>query len=225
MPGSSRFCSEVVKKILVIEDQPIMRENLVTLLELERFAVVSAENGRLGIELARAESPALVLCDVMMPDVDGYAVLRALRQNSATADTPFIFLTAKGDKIDIRTGMNLGADDYLTKPVPKAELLAAIAARLERQQPRDLPVSFQPDFSSAAPLEQLGLTPREAEVLLWVAQGKSNSDVGIILSATEATVKRHVLHIFEKLSVETRTAATLHALEVLSGSPTRRKVS
>jgi DNA-binding NarL/FixJ family response regulator len=203
-------------KILVIEDEPEMRRNLVSILRLEKFEPIAAENGRAGVAAATQEMPDLILCDVMMPDLDGYGVLAALRADARTAATPFIFLTAKGEKPDIRTGMNLGADDYLTKPVAKADLLAAIRARLERAEQQIKP-EFRPNFSSAGPLETaLDLTPRVAEVLLWLAQGKTNGEIAIILGNSEATVKKHVLEIFAKLGVETRTAASLRALEVLS---------
>jgi DNA-binding NarL/FixJ family response regulator len=203
-------------KILVIEDEPEMRRNLVSILRLEKFEPIAAENGRVGIDAAKRDRPALILCDVMMPDLDGYGVLAALRADAETAATPFIFLTAKGEKPDIRTGMNLGADDYLTKPVAKADLLAAIRTRLERAEQQTKP-EFKPNFSSAKPLETaLDLTPRVAEVLLWLAQGKTNGEIAVILGNSEATVKKHVLEIFIKLGVETRTAASLHALEVLS---------
>jgi DNA-binding NarL/FixJ family response regulator len=203
-------------RILVIEDQLVMRENLVTLLELEGFRVASAENGLRGVELAMASPPDLILCDVMMPGMDGYGVLAQLRQHAATQTMPFIFLTAKGERTDIRAGMNFGADDYLVKPVAQAELLDAIAARLERQRVLEMQRGKAPDFSSAKPLESLGLTPREAEVLLWVAQGKGNRDIGLLLEISEATAKRHLQHIFEKLGVETRTSAALRAIEILS---------
>src|SRR6185436_17190340 len=108
-----------------------------------------------------------------MPEIDGYGVLQAIRDDEQTATTPFIFLTARGEKLDVRVGMNYGADDYLSKPVGHEELLAAISARLERKRTFDeqareqlANVQFAPDFSSSAPLEKLGLTPREAEVLL-----------------------------------------------------------
>jgi DNA-binding NarL/FixJ family response regulator len=207
-----------MKTILIIEDEPEMRRNLATILRLEEFNTITAENGREGIELARDKTPDLILCDVMMPELDGYGVLRELRSNAATEATPFIFLTAKGEKPDIRAGMNLGADDYLTKPVAKADLLAAIRSRIERA--RQTAVSgFAPDFSSSAPLQQaFGLTPRVAETLLWVAQGKTNGEIAIILGISEATVKKHVLDVFDKLCVETRTNACLRALEVLSGA-------
>jgi DNA-binding NarL/FixJ family response regulator len=206
-----------MKRILVIEDESEMRRNLATVLRLEKYQPITAENGRKGVELAKKENPDLILCDVMMPELDGFGVLQALREDPRLALIPFIFLTAKGEKDDLRSGMNLGADDYLTKPVAKGELLSAIEARLlrsEQQSKRE----FKPDFSSYEPLLTLGLTPRAAEVLLWVAQGKTNADIGVILSISESTVKKHLLEIFEKLAVETRSAATLRALEIL-GSP------
>jgi DNA-binding NarL/FixJ family response regulator len=131
---------------------------------------------------------------------------------------PFIFLTAKGERADIRAGMNLGADDYLVKPVSQLEVIEAISARLERQRVLELPRNCCINFDSARPLEDLGLTVREAEVLLWVAQGKGNRDVGLLLEISEATAKRHLLHIFEKLGVETRTAAAIRAIEILGQS-------
>jgi len=205
-----------MKKILVIEDEPEMRRNLMTILRLENFAGFSAEDGTAGLEQARRIQPDLIICDVMMPGLDGYGVLTALRVAPHTANIPFIFLTARGEKPDIRAGMNLGADDYLTKPVAKADLLQAIRARLKRRAEQAKPV-FAPDFRSATPLEQqLSLTPRVAETLLWMAQGKTNAEIGIILGISEATVKKHVLDIFTMLGVETRTAASLRALEILS---------
>lgn len=118
--------------ILVIEDNPEIISNVVDFLEAEDFETLSAENGRLGLELAFSHRVDLILCDVMMPELDGYGVLSALRQNPATANVPFVFLTAKGERQDLRVGMNLGADDYLIKPFTPDELLEAIAARLER---------------------------------------------------------------------------------------------
>jgi DNA-binding NarL/FixJ family response regulator len=111
--------------------------------------------------------------------------------------------------------MNLGADDYLTKPVANDDLVQAIEARLSRSA-RQAKREFKPDFSSAEPLLKLGLTPRAAEALLWLAQGKTNSDIATILGITESTVKKHVQEIFEKLGVETRGAAAVRALEVLN---------
>lgn len=201
-----------MKKILVIEDEPAMRANLLDILELENFLPLLAANGREGIAAAKRELPDLILCDVLMPEMGGHEVLAALRADPATAWIPFIFLTAKGEHADVRTGMNLGADDYLVKPVKVNDLLEAIAARLERAQQG---AGFNADFSSPVPLEKLGLSPREAEILLWVVQGKSNFETAVILGISAATAKKHLEHIYEKLGVEGRAAATLRALEVL----------
>ncbi|WP_414543025.1 response regulator [Nostoc sp. CCY0012] len=122
-----------MKKILVIEDDINVRHNILDLLYAEEFNAIEAEDGGLGLQLAQTEIPDLIICDVMMPELDGFGVLKALRQNPTTAIIPFLFLTAKSDKTDFRQGMELGADDYLIKPFTRAELLAAISCRLEKQ--------------------------------------------------------------------------------------------
>src|SRR6185369_4707146 len=121
-------------------------------------------------------------------ELDGYGVLQSLQADASLTRIPFIFLTAKGEKDDLRSGMDLGADDYLTKPVGNDELIRAIEARLSRAA-RQARTEFKPDFSSAEPLVKLGLTPRAAETLLWVAQGKTNPDIATILGITESTIK------------------------------------
>ncbi len=205
-----------MKTILIIEDQADMRENIATILEMEGYEVLGAGDGQEGLRLAGEEKPDLILCDVMMPRLDGHGVLQALRADRTIAGTPFIFLTARGEKQDLRTGMNLGADDYLTKPVGADDLLSAVSARLAREEARG--GGFAPDFSSPVPLQSLGLTPREAEVLLWVAQGKSNPEIAVILGAAENTIKVHLGHVFEKLGADNRHAAMLVALETLTKS-------
>jgi DNA-binding NarL/FixJ family response regulator len=206
--------------ILIIEDDEQTRANLEIILKMEGYNVSAAPNGRAGLELARRERPELIVCDVTMPKLDGHGVLRELRGQSETAGIPFIFLTARGERADQRLGMNLGADDYLCKPVDADDLLAAIESRLRRRKENHATAireaDLSPDFSSSVPLEALGLTPREAEVLLWVAQGKANYDVAVILGMSEKTVKIHLGHIFEKLNVETRTAAARSAIEALA---------
>ena len=122
-----------MKTILVIEDDPFIRESIQDVLELEGYQVQTAANGVLGVKLALEALPDLILCDVAMPEMDGYAVLSALQQHPATATTPFIFLTARTTRADLRHGMNLGADDYLTKPCTATELMGAIVSRFERQ--------------------------------------------------------------------------------------------
>ena len=119
-------------KILVIEDEEPVRANILEILEAENFEAAGAENGQIGVDLALQHQPDLIICDIMMPDLDGYEVLTTLRENPATATTPFIFLSAKADRDDLRLGMELGADDYITKPCTCTELLSAIAIRLKK---------------------------------------------------------------------------------------------
>ena len=122
-----------MKTILVIEDELNVRESLIDLLEVEGFKAISAESGRIGLTIAHDVHPDLILCDVRMPDIDGYKVLKNLREHSDTRATPFIFLSAYTAKLDMRRGMELGADDYLFKPFTADELLGAISARLNKQ--------------------------------------------------------------------------------------------
>lgn len=123
-----------MKTILLIEDDADMRDNTAEILELANYRVLKAENGRRGVDIARKEKPDLVLCDIMMPELDGYSVLHMLGRDPATAEVPFIFLSAKTERGDVRKGMELGADDYLTKPFEESELLNAIEGRLRRSE-------------------------------------------------------------------------------------------
>ncbi len=125
-----------MKKILLIEDNLEIRENTGEILSLANYEVVAAENGKVGVKLAVETCPDLIICDIMMPELDGYGVLHILNKNPTTAQIPFIFLTAKTEKSDLRKGMDLGADDYLTKPFDDTELLNAIEARLRKHAMR-----------------------------------------------------------------------------------------
>jgi len=122
------------KKVLVIEDEPSIRNNIMLMLKVERYSAFGAENGRVGLEMARRDPPDLILCDVMMPEMDGFAVLEALRAESRLSEIPFIFLTALDDRSSMRRGMNLGADDYLPKPFTRDELLEAVNSRLKKYE-------------------------------------------------------------------------------------------
>ena len=120
------------KTILVIEDNSEIRENTAEILELSGFNVLTAENGRRGVDIAMKEKPSIVICDIMMPELDGYGVLHLLRKHPDTESIPFIFLTAKTERSDFRKGMEMGADDYITKPFDDSELLSAVEARLKK---------------------------------------------------------------------------------------------
>jgi CRP/FNR family transcriptional regulator, cyclic AMP receptor protein len=121
-----------MKKILLIEDNEDIRNNTAELLELSNYHVIVAENGKVGVEKAIEERPDLIICDIMMPVLDGYGVLHAVHRNDYIKNTPFIFLTAKSDRGDFRKGMELGADDYITKPFDGVELLNAVDSRLKK---------------------------------------------------------------------------------------------
>ncbi len=117
-------------KILVIEDEGTVRENILELLDAEGFDAIAAENGRIGLELAKQHLPDLILCDVRMPELDGYGVLKGLRSEVTTSAIPFLFLTAKAAKTDLLYGLELGATAYITKPFTLSQLLDAIAQAL-----------------------------------------------------------------------------------------------
>ncbi len=153
-----------MKKILLIEDNEAMRENTAEMLELAHYEVITAENGKVGVELAKRESPDLIICDIMMPELDGYGVLYYLSKDPVTASIPFIFLSAKAEASDVRKGMNMGADDYLTKPFEEMDLLSAVEGRLRRsealqkeyQQGEEGLSAFLADARGIAALSELG---------------------------------------------------------------------
>lgn len=121
-----------MRKILLIEDNEAMRENTAEMLELANYEVHTAENGKIGVEKAKAISPELIISDIMMPELDGYGVLYYLSKDPSTASIPFIFLSAKAEASEVRRGMNMGADDYLTKPFEEIDLLSAVESRLKK---------------------------------------------------------------------------------------------
>lgn len=207
-----------VEKILVIDDDQKLRRQTCALLQSEGYLTVEARNGREGVALARSEKPDLVLCDITMPEMNGHRVVEALRQEAATAHLPFIFLTGWSERTDQRTGMNLGADDYLVKPVEPSELLGAVQARLRRKQQTAgaTRAASAADATPGAIERALGVTAREAEILSWVVQGKTNPEIGTILGIQLTTVKKHLESIFTKLSVENRTAAVTLVLEKIT---------
>jgi DNA-binding response OmpR family regulator len=138
------------KVILVIDDNPDIRDNTAEILELAGYKTFTAENGKRGVDIAIREKPAIIVCDIMMPELDGYGVLHLLRKNVETQNIPFIFLTAKTERSDFRKGMEMGADDYITKPFDDIELLNAIEVRLKKSEILDAKyASTQQAFQSS----------------------------------------------------------------------------
>ncbi len=149
-----------MKKILLIEDNQDVRENTAEILELAGYKVFTAENGKVGVTAAQTNKPDLIICDIMMPVLDGYGVLHLLGKNQDTASIPFIFLTAKAERSDLRKGMEMGADDYITKPFDDIELLNAVESRLKKAEALRSDISPTQDgvnslLSSAKNIESL----------------------------------------------------------------------
>ncbi|HRI79123.1 MAG TPA: response regulator [Cyclobacteriaceae bacterium] len=191
-----------MKKILLIEDNNEIRENTAEILSLADYAVITAENGKIGVERAQAESADLIICDIMMPELDGYGVLHILSKKPEMAAIPFIFLTAKTEKSDVRKGMELGADDYLTKPFDDNELLNAIETRLRKHALRSNNYqdsiegldSFIADAQHALQLKDLckdkkvKLYKKKTEIF---TEGDTPTSVFIIKSGNVKTFKAH----------------------------------
>ena len=123
-----------MKKVLVIEDNQDVRENIADIIELENYKVITAENGKIGVEKAFQNVPDIIICDIMMPELDGYDVFKHLSVNPKMASVPFVFLTAKAEKEDMRKGMNLGADDYLTKPFSTRDILKRVQEMMNEER-------------------------------------------------------------------------------------------
>lgn len=173
-------------KILIIEDEVEIRSNLVELLGLEGYDVVSADNGVTGLLGAMENTPDLIICDVMMPELDGYDVLQALRQDPKTLTIPFLFLTALADKGDIRRGMALGADDYLTKPFTRNDILTAVESRLQRQAASQSQTINQKIVELQQEIQQFrdGLDGEQADILMDIRQHLKDSVFKLDIVAT-----------------------------------------
>jgi len=192
--------------ILIFEDDAASSFYMESFLEKAGFDVRCALDGHSLLDLLHNKRPDLILCDIMMPGVDGYTLLASLRKESEFADIPFIFVTARVDHADVRQGMNEGADDYLPKPFTTDELLASVTSRICRhkivsaQQSR---TSFQKE--RALLIEKT--TKREREILLLVGNGSTSREIAHKLSVCLKTVERHRENIMKKLNVP--NAATL----------------
>ncbi|MCX2482876.1 response regulator [Pedobacter sp. MR2016-24] len=188
------------QSILIIEDNEDIRESTAEILELANYEVFQADNGKTGVELANSHLPDLILCDIMMPELDGYGVLYLLNKNPQTAATPFIFLTAKAERMDMRKGMEMGADDYLVKPFDDVELLNAIESRLHKKEKQELFYSKSIDklthlVSGTQGVKELDKMMSERKVRtikkkqIIYYEGDSVSGIYLVLSGKVKTVK------------------------------------
>jgi len=191
---------------LVVEDDPASLANTQLLLELEGFRVATASDGIAGLAAIHAQRPDIVICDIMMPGMDGMALLAEVRNAPAVADTPFVFLTALVDRHSQRSGMNGGADDYLTKPFEPKELLDTIAARLRRlrQSVQPAPSADGIDKELARKRAEIAnaLSQREMEILALIGEGLSSRRIAEHLGISLRTVDSHRAKIITKLDLD-----------------------
>lgn len=212
-----------MNKVLIIEDEEILRQNLRDILDLEGYDVKVAPNGMDGIELFNIEQPDLVLCDIKMPKMDGFDVLKTIRDLPGGLTTAFIFLSAKVEHDDIRSGMNLGADDYLLKPVNRKDLLSAIETRLKQrakvlqEMNRRINDSINGalDFGFDEVQALLSrLSKSERKVLYYVSLEKSTSEIADLLFISPKTVENHRHNISKKLDLKGGHSVLALALKI-----------
>lgn len=190
-------------RILLVEDENQLRENITELLELQGFEVLAVDSGDKAISFLPLFKPSLILCDIRMPRYDGFWVLMEARKNKTYGSVPFIFISAKVDRRDLRTGMDLGADDYLTKPFSSEELLSAVRARLERanDQQKSLLDTFNDSHRAKSEDFEL-LTPAEKKVLHFVALNDTSAVIAQKLGVSTKTVDNHRANISTKLKIK-----------------------
>lgn len=184
--------------ILIIDDDPSCIDMMETILYMEGFDVRSANDGQSGLDLLRKKRPDVILCDIMLPDMDGHLILETLKNERTFADIPFIFVTALGEGADVRRGMTNGADDYLPKPFSADELLATITSRIHRHelllQQRNK-AAFQKELN----ILRSKITRREREILLLVGQGITSREIAERLKLALKTVEVHRANLMKKL--------------------------
>jgi len=184
--------------LLIIEDDSVYLNQMALFLRLEGFDVRTASDGASALVMIHEQRPDLVLSDIIMPDMDGHAVMAALKSDDELADIPFIFVTALADRADIRRGMAAGADDYLPKPFSAEELLAAVTGRIRRHvmltRHRGTPA-----FQKERQLLSQAISPRERQVLLMVGQGDTSRGIAERLGCAEKTVNVHRKSLMDKL--------------------------
>jgi len=188
-----------ITTVLVVDDDAAGRGSIQRLLELEGFATLLAANGPEGLAMARAHRPDVVICDIVMPGMDGLELLAAVRSAEECAAVPFIFLTGLIGHHSQRAGMNGGADDYLTKPFALEDLLTAIAARLKRLRPRS---EDSEEIRGQRVKIRAVLSPREREVLELIGSGASSREIADRLCISTRTVDSHRAKIMAKLNLE-----------------------
>lgn len=185
---------------LVIEDEKVLRENISEILEHHGLRVIAAPSGEEGVKMAAEFNPDVIICDIMLPGIDGYDVFTKVKSMSSLSNASFIYLTAKSTRGDTRSGMDMGADDYITKPFTKEELVNSVQARLaKRSKNQEIPIETE-DLSFRNAFDRLGnLTKTERKVLREIADGLTTRQIAEKLFVSYKTVENHRANISEKL--------------------------
>lgn len=207
-------------KILVVEDEVVLRENLRELLEMESYNVKTAGNGMEGLNMLESFIPDLILCDIKMVEMDGYEFIRRIRDINTFRNIPFIYLSAKVEREDIRLGMNLGADDYLLKPFRRADLLTAIEMRLKRKE--ELQSALLEKIAEKTRKEDedrekfftliQALTKMEKKIVMAIAEGLTTNEIAAKFFISAKTVENHRYNIARKLNLQGANSVLSFAL-------------
>jgi len=196
-----------MKKIVVVEDETRLRENIIEILEMEGYETFAASNGKEGLFEIEKNAPDIILCDIKMNEYDGYWLINELSKNDKFLNIPFIYISAKVDRSDIRNGMSLGADDYITKPFTRSELISAIKIRLKRKEDfiknSEEPLETIPPLVIAQVREEIKkLTASEMRILKFIAENKSSSQIATELYISIKTVDNHRSNMANKLNIK-----------------------
>lgn len=223
-PSEHRTSAAERGVILIVDDTPDNLALLSDALDEVGYMVLVALDGLSALSRIHRRRPDLILLDAMMPGLDGFETCQRIKADAATADIPVLFMTALTDSEHVVKGFAAGGIDYVTKPINTEEVLARVAAHLRTarilqtaraaSQAQPLTLNDEPAYATLSARFQL--TEREVEVLRWVACGKTNRDIGDILGLSPRTVNKHLEHVYVKLGVETRTAATSVALSAMT---------
>lgn len=205
--------------ILVIEDEKALRENISGIIAHYGFHVISAPAGEEGIQMAMEHTPDIIICDIMLPGIDGFDVFSRIKQIPQLPPTAFIFLTAKSTRSDTRTGMDMGADDYLTKPFTKEELINSIKARLEKLSKMNRYRSEQDALIEATFDKIANLTKAERRVLNKIAEGFTTPQIAQKLFVSKKTIENHRVNISRKLDLSGPNSLISFALRLKAQKP------
>ncbi|TVQ52010.1 MAG: DNA-binding response regulator [Spirulina sp. DLM2.Bin59] len=200
-------------RLLLIDDDPNLILLVKDYLEFRGYEVITADNGRTALDILEDADPDMIICDIMMPEMDGYTFVENVRSNAKIRWIPFLFLSAKGQSQDRVKGLTKGADVYMVKPFEPEELVAQVESSL-KQADRLLQHSRGADVTPIIQVpDNVSLTPKELEVVQMVAQGMSNREVAINLKVSQRTVESHVSNMLNKTNLNNRTELARWAIE------------